>query len=91
MASNGHLSMFSYGDHLNADLPFILDKLLPYVSPADLLEARTQLENTRRGIAMSNHGSTYYDPAVLQTLSNMLDQAIITRLESPRPPPASLN
>ena len=91
LASNGHLSMFSYGDHLNADLPFILDKLLPYVSRADLLEARTQLEYTRRGIAMSNHGSTYYDPAVLQTLSNMLDQAIITRPESPHPPPASLN
>ena len=78
--------MFCLGHHLNADLPFILDKLLPYVSPEDLEKARTQLEHTRRGIAMSNHGSTYYDPAVLQTLSNMLDQAI-TRQESP---PASL-
>ena len=74
--------MFRLGYHINADLPFILNKLLPYVSLADLKEARSQLEDTRYEIAIFDLIRNDYDPAVLQTLSNMLDQAI-TRLKSP--------
>ena len=81
--------MFRPGHHLNADLPFILEKLLPYVTLEDLKEAKSQLKYTKRQIAYYDHIRNDYDPALLQTLSNMLDQAI-TRLESPPLPPASL-
>ena len=85
-----HCFMFRLGHHLNADLPFILDKLLPYVTLEDLKEARSQLEHTKRQIAHYDHVRNNYDPAVIQTLSDKLDQAIITRLNS-SPSPASLN
>ena len=85
-----HCSMFCLGHHLNADLPFILDKLLPYVTLEDLKEARSQLEHTRRQIARYDHIRNNYDPTVIQTLFDKLDQAIITKLKS-SPSPASLN
>ena len=76
--------MFLLGHHINADLPFILDKLLPYSSLADLLdsgEAKRRFKDTKWEIGTFHSTTNEYDPAVLQTLSDMLDQAI-TRLES---------
>ena len=73
--------MFLLGHHINADLPFILDKLLPYSSLAELLEAKRRFKYTKWEIANFHSTTNEYDPAVIQTLSDMLDQAI-TRLES---------
>ena len=83
--------MFLRGHHINADLPFILDKLLPYSPLADLLEAKTQFEYTKWEIDTYYSTTNEYDPTVIQTLSDMLDQAIITKLKSSPLPPASLN
>ena len=75
--------MFRLGYYINANLPFILSQLLPYISLADLQEARHQFNHTRRDIAARDLIRNDYDPAILERLSNILDQAITRQQSSP--------
>ena len=81
----GTHSMFRLGNQgpqFNADLPFILDKLLPYMSSYELQTVKLQFEDTQQAIENIRRGPIpyYQRPNILrdleQTISNMLDEAI---------------
>ena len=72
----GNHSMFSLWHHIDADLPFTLSKLLPYISLAELLEVRHQFNCTKQQISIYALITGDYDSTILPTLFNILDQAI---------------
>ena len=84
----GAHSMFHLGNrdpHFNDDLPFILNELLPYMSPDELLTAKFQFEDTKRAIENMELGAVPYHQRLniprelVQTISDMLDEAIRER------------
>ena len=84
----GTHSMFRLGNQgpqFNADLPFILDKLLPYMSQDELQTAKLQFEDTKEAIENIRRGPVpyYQRPNIprdlVQTISDMLDEAMIEK------------
>ena len=81
----GAHSMFHLGNRgpqFNDDLPFILNELLPYMSPDELLTAKFQFEDTKRAIQNMELGAVPYHQRLniprelVQTISHMQDEAI---------------
>ena len=81
--------MFRFGNQgpqFNADLPFILDKSLPYMSPGELQTAKLQFEATKEAIENIRRGPTPYYYGIsyrpniphelVQTISDMVEEAI---------------
>ena len=84
----GAHSMFHLGNRgpqFNDDLPFILNELLPYMSPDELLTAKFQFEDTKKAIENMELGALPYHQRLniprelVQTISDMLDEAIRER------------
>ena len=74
------------GPQFNADLPFILDKLLPYMSQDELQTAKLQfedtkeaIENIRRGLVVPYYQRPNIPRELVQTISDMLDDAMIEK------------
>ena len=65
----GDLSMFRPGVHVNADLPFILSKLRPYISQQELQEAKNQFSQMTERITGSPYLTATSDSAILPILS----------------------
>ena len=67
--------MFRPGEHVNADLPFILSKLLPYISQEELQEAKRQFWQMAPEITSDRYRTATSDPTILPTLSERLNSA----------------
>ena len=70
----GELSMFRPGEHVNADLPFILSQLRPYISQQELQEAKNQFSQMTERITGSPYLKATSDTAVLLILSEKLHE-----------------
>ena len=73
-------SIFHLGGRLNyPDLPFLLRKLLPWMSVEEFQRAKLQLKNTiEENEEIFAHADAWhhYNPQRLQTFSNVIDEAI---------------
>ena len=79
VAGEKAVSMFRPGDHVHADLPFFLSKLLPYTSRDELVRAGGLYRNMKSSIGNSNLYHSTSDPKILPILSDMLNIAIAER------------
>ena len=68
----GELSMFRPGEHVNADLPFILSQLRPYISRKELQQAKNQFSQMTERITGSPYLTATSDLAILPILSEKL-------------------